>query len=185
MRKFNKEVRKKIFFLLIVLTAFSLFYSFYPSISNFISSYFSAFSAFNFMRFIFLNTFIFYLIILFIAQKPNIYLKIVLISLIVLNSLRCMDFYYNTFGRFLDKNKSLLENQFYKKIMFNKNFIYKNRNEHSSYDLIDNSKLTVFIDRTLVYQSLSSWNINFALSARSKYINNPNFIFGWPDIKKN
>lgn len=128
-RKFNKEVRKKIFFLLIVLTAFSLFYSFYPSISNFISSYFSAFSAFNFMRFIFLNTFIFYLIILFIAQKPNIYLKIVLISLIVLNSLRCMDFYYNTFGRFLDKKDYdiIYSEDFYlKKILGKDNYLKLN-----------------------------------------------------------
>ena len=69
--------------------------------------------------------------------------------------------------------------------MFNKNFIYKNRNEHSSYDLIDNSKLTVFIDSSLGYQSLSRGNKTFALSARSKYNNNPNFKFGWPAIKKN
>ena len=121
-RKINHEVRKKIFFLLILIFAFSFFYSFYPSISNFISSYFPAFSAFNFMRFIFLNTFIFYLIILFIAQKPNIYLKIVIISLIVLNSLRCMDFYYNTFARFLHKKDYdiIYSEDFYLKKIFKK-----------------------------------------------------------------
>ena len=83
-------------------------------------------------------------------------------------------------------DKSYLEKQFYKDLLPNKNFIFKNiSNQFSSYHLIDNSKLTVFIDSALGYQSLARGNKTFACCIRSKYIRNYNFKFGWPKKIKN
>jgi len=91
-------------------------------------------------------------------------------------------------GRNMQKEKYIEEKKFYEKIIlnnFNKkklsNFIFKRiKSDFSSYDIIDSSKLVVFVDSALGYQSLSRGNISFACSIRSKFVKNKTLDFGWP-----
>lgn len=89
-------------------------------------------------------------------------------------------------GRNSTKKESAKEKNFYKNIIsMNKskrsNFIFKKiKNEFSSYELIDKSKIVVFIDSALGYQSLARGNISLACCIRSSLIQNKNLKFGWP-----
>ena len=163
-KKSNYEEIKKISFLLIIIVSFSFFYGFYPAISNFISSYFSAFAAFNFSRFYWLNTFIFYIILLIVSKNSNIYLKIMLVSLVVINSLRSMDFYYNTFARFFDKkNYDLIysEDFYLKKLFNNDDYIALNTTglltfkEYYSEDLFKEIKNFIELDDFVIHLGIN------------------------------
>ncbi len=78
------------------------------------------------------------------------------------------------------KLKNHNEEQFYKNI--NKNFIFIKRNSDKkySYRAIDESKLTIGIDSTLAYESLSRGNKTFLISCRNEFIGGESYKFGWP-----
>lgn len=94
-------------------------------------------------------------------------------------------------GRNFFKIDSTSEEKFYKDIIFKKgelktNFIFKHiQDEFSSYDLMDQSKLVVFIDSALGYQSLARKNKSLACCLRSAFLKNENLKFGWPLKLKN
>ncbi len=94
-------------------------------------------------------------------------------------------------GRNFFKVDSNNEEKFYRDIIFKKgdlitNFIFKHfKDEFSSYDLIDKSKMVVFIDSALGYQSLARGNKSLACCIRSNFIKNKNLKFGWPAQFKN
>lgn len=95
-------------------------------------------------------------------------------------------------GRCYKKHEINTEKKFYEKVLFKKktvnkkNFIFKKlKSETSSYNLIDSSKLTVFVDSALGYQSLARGNKTLVCSARSNYIKNNKLKFGWPKYVKN
>ena len=79
-------------------------------------------------------------------------------------------------GRNFFKVDSNNEEKFYRDIIFKKgdlitNFIFKHfKDEFSSYDLIDKSKMVVFIDSALGYQSLARGNKSLACCIRSNFI---------------
>ena len=72
------------------------------------------------------------------------------------------------------------EEQFYKNL--NKNFIFLKRNNDRkfAYQAIDESKLTIGIDSTLAYESLSRGNKTFLISCRNEFIGGESYKFGWP-----
>lgn len=77
------------------------------------------------------------------------------------------------FKETLENNNKIIDNNFYE---------YKKLNdEFSSYNLIDNSALTIFIDSALGYQSLARGNKTLACAFRSQYVKNKNLSFGWPN----
>lgn len=92
-------------------------------------------------------------------------------------------------GSNFDYRSMLREKKFFKEILEksinnidSKFYEFKKLNDvFSSYNLIDNSALTVFIDSALGYQSLARGNKTLACSFRSKYVENKNLSFGWPN----
>lgn len=81
------------------------------------------------------------------------------------------------------KTNKFAEKKFYDHIVFKNNFkfIY-NDNKQSSYKLLDNSELNVFIDSTLGYESIGRLNKTISISSR-KIEKDKKEIFLWP--KKN
>ena len=70
-----------------------------------------------------------------------------------------------------------------KKIKFNFIDKYKKLN---SYNLVDNSKLVIFVDSTLGYESIARKNKTIALSTRGKFVADSSFNFAWPiNLEKN
>lgn len=55
-----------------------------------------------------------------------------------------------------------------------------NDNEWSSYKLIDDSSIIVFIDSALGYESYARDKKTVSFSIRSQYLQNPQLKFGWP-----
>lgn len=104
----NKKIDNIIILLILVICFNTLINSLAIHISKFFGEFLSIFSAFNFGRFIFLNSFIFFLILVYMVDKIK-NKKIVLVSLtliISLNMIRNMEFYYNSVGRIVnDDNK--------------------------------------------------------------------------------
>lgn len=72
------------------------------------------------------------------------------------------------------------EKKFYKNIL-NKNFFFSIPNaNYNQYNICDNSRLVVFIDSTLGYESISRGNKTIGISIRNKIINDHSYKFGWP-----
>ena len=78
-------------------------------------------------------------------------------------------------GRF-NKKKSQIEKSFYDFILSqNRKYIFKSQHsEFSSYNLIDNANLVVFIDSALGYQSLARGNKTLGICLRSYFTSNKN-----------
>ena len=57
----------------------------------------------------------------------------------------------------------------------------KNSIKRNSYNIIDRSKLVVFIDPTLGYESIARKNKTVCFSIRGKSIKDKSFNFGWPN----
>ena len=92
------------------------------------------------------------------------------------------DFNFIVAGRF-NKKKSQIEKSFYDFILSQnrKKYIFKSQHsEFSSYNLIDNANLVVFIDSALGYQSLARGNKTLGICLRSYFTSNKNLNFGWP-----
>lgn len=76
-----------------------------------------------------------------------------------------------------DSNK---EKNFYRNIL-KKNFYFSFLNENNTqYDICDKSKLVVFIDSTLGYESISRGNKTLGISIRGEFFNDVSYKFGWP-----
>jgi len=73
------------------------------------------------------------------------------------------------FSNIIDKNDDKLSWKF-----------VPNDNKWSSYKLIDDSNIIVFIDSALGYQSYSRDKKTISFSIRSQYLQNPQLKFGWP-----
>lgn len=72
------------------------------------------------------------------------------------------------------------EKNFYRNIL-KKNFYFSFLDENNSqYDICDQSKLVVFIDSTLGYESISRGNKTLGISIRSEIVNDVSYKFGWP-----
>tara|TARA_A100001011_G_scaffold400727_2_gene518022 strand:+ start:8241 stop:9362 length:1122 start_codon:yes stop_codon:yes gene_type:complete len=83
-------------------------------------------------------------------------------------------------------NSNKYEKFFYKENVLKANMKFMDKLDYyNSYELIDQSKMVIFIDSTLGYESISRQNKTVALSVRSKLLNDHSFDFAWPiDIKK-
>lgn len=102
-----------------------LVYVLTPHISIYLGDYISFFKAFGFGRFIYLNAFLFFIILIILFKKINQNLILILVStsILFINSFRNMEFYYNSFGKLsndihavYDEDKfikSLIPKQFY------------------------------------------------------------------------
>ena len=73
------------------------------------------------------------------------------------------------FSNLIDKRHEKLEWQF-----------IPNHMERRSYDLVDDSKIIVFIDSALGYQCYARDKKTVAFSIRSQYVQNSQLKFGWP-----
>lgn len=72
------------------------------------------------------------------------------------------------------------EKNFYKNIL-KKNFYFSAPNEnYNQYDICDKSRLVVFIDSTLGYESISRGNKTLGISIRGEIFNDISYKFGWP-----
>jgi len=84
----------------------------------------------------------------------------------------------NICGRFRTNNNN--EKNFYENIL-KKNFSFSVPNaENNQYSICDKSKLVVFIDSTLGYESISRGNKTLSISIRNEIVNDHSFKFGWP-----
>lgn len=73
------------------------------------------------------------------------------------------------------------EKFFYESKILKANMTFMDKQEYiNSYKIIDQSKMLVFIDSTLGYESISRHNKTVALSVRSKFVDDESFDFGWP-----
>jgi hypothetical protein len=79
-----------------------LVYVLSPHLSIYLGDYISFFKAFGFGRFIYLNAFLFFIILIILFRKINNSYIIISISALILfmNSIRNMEFYYNSYGKF-------------------------------------------------------------------------------------
>lgn len=163
LKKYSQKEVKLILCLILVIISSSVFYSFYPSISNFISRYLSFFNSFNFGRFYFLNSFIFYLIILIISKKSSFFLRNILITILFLNLIRSMDFFYNSIARGFDKKYyDIIYSEDYLKKLFNKKkFVQLNTtglltfNEYYSTELFENIKNHIDLNKSVIHLGLN------------------------------
>ena len=83
----------------------------------------------------------------------------------------------------LIRKKSQIEKSFYDFILSQNRKIHIFKSQHSefsSYNLIDNANLVVFIDSALRYQSLARGNKTLGICLRSYLTSNKNLNFGWP-----
>jgi len=77
-------------------------------------------------------------------------------------------------------HKDNSEKNFYKNIL-KKNFYFSLRNKNNNqYDVCDESRLVVFIDGTLGYESISRGNKTIGIAIRNEIINDYSYKFGWP-----
>ena len=84
----------------------------------------------------------------------------------------------NICARF-NSNKS--EKNFFESKILKANMKFMDKLEYiNSYEIIDQSKMLVFIDSTLGYESISRHNKTVAFSVRSKFVDDHSFDFGWP-----
>ena len=188
----NKKIDNKILILILVICFNTLINSLSIHISKFFGEFLSIFSAFNFGRFIFLNSFIFFLILIFIVEKIN-NKKIVLVALtliISLNMIRNMEFYYNSLGRIVnDENKHFPydEDKFMKSLvssdLYNNDFHihhssgFFNFNEYYSETLF--KKIEKYIGKSKDEFSIIHLGINPAISQYNGFYSldaySPNF----------
>ncbi len=84
----------------------------------------------------------------------------------------------NICARFRLNNSA--EKKFYNNIL-KKDFLFSVPNKYNNqYDICDKSKLVVFIDSTLGYESISRGNKTLGFSIRNEIVNDYSFSFGWP-----
>ena len=72
------------------------------------------------------------------------------------------------------------EEQFYKNLNKNITFLKRNNDRKFAYQAVDESQLTIGIDSTLAYESLSRGNKTYLISCRNKFVSGEGFKFGWP-----
>ena len=84
----------------------------------------------------------------------------------------------NICARFRLNNSA--EKKFYNNIL-KKDFLFSVPSKYNNqYDICDKSKLVVFIDSTLGYESISRGNKTLGFSIRKEIVKDYSFSFGWP-----
>ena len=192
---FFKEKLKKPVILIFGIILFNiLVYVLTPHLSIYIGKYISFFTAFGFGRFIFLNAFLFFLILLFLIEDMKINQNIILITsllLLLITSMRNMEFYYNSIGKMSKKIHWVYdEDKFIKSLiprdLYNNNFhvhhsagfltfneFYAEELFMEIEDFIGKDKSTYKIINLGIHPSISQYN---GFNALGGYI--PNYPIG-------
>jgi len=102
----TKEIPKSVYLILSIILFNILIYVLTPHISIYIGEYISFFKAFGFGRFIYLNAFLFFLILIILIHDKKIDKLIipVILTILTFNSIRNMELYYNTIGKLMGDN---------------------------------------------------------------------------------
>lgn len=111
-----------------------LVYVLSPHLSIYLGDYISFFKAFGFGRFIYLNAFLFFIILIILFKKINHNYIIISISALILfmNSIRNMEFYYNSYGKIINNIHSVYDEDKFIKSLISKDLYNNDHHVHHS-----------------------------------------------------